>query len=371
MAVMAAVSLILAAGCSKSPSGSTSSSSSSSSTAGSAIKLAGSISFNDANLAKLRDVLKSAMAGKNLSSVNIAMIVNVAADYWDAGRIGFAQGCKELGIPSSRCTFYAPPDGQLTEQLSELETLRSQGITGFTVSAIDPSAITSPIHSAVTHGVDVIAIDSPLPNTDAASLYLGTPNTQAGFEAGTAMKEVLGGKGKVVILVGSLTAANATQRIAGFEQAIAGTHITVIQKINDNLSAATAQTDAETALSNNPDVNGLYGVYSYDGPALAQAVVSAGKGNQVKVICDDSDTQTLNFIDQGVIAGSVVQQPWQQGYMGAYLLAAEHVLGKAKTMAIVKPFLSSDGSTLSSGVGLITRSDITAYESLLAKLGIN
>lgn len=368
IAALAAATLTLATACSKSAAGGTSSAPASS---GAKITLKGSTTFNDANLAKLRDALKQAMAGKNLSGVNIAMVVNVAADYWDAGRIGFAKGCSELGIPSSRCTFYAPPDGQLTEQLSELETLRSQGITGFTVSAIDPSAIASPIHNAATHGVNVIAIDSPLPNTDAASLYLGTPNTQAGFEAGEAMKQVLGGKGKVVILVGSLTAANATQRIAGFEKAIAGTHITVIQKINDNLSAATAQTDAETALSNNPDVNGLYGVYSYDGPALAQAVQSAGKTATVKIVCDDSDTQTLNFINHGVIAGSVVQQPWQQGYMGAYLLAAEHVLGTAKTMAIVKPYLESDGTTLSSGVGLVTSSDMNSYESLLATLGIN
>jgi ribose transport system substrate-binding protein len=36
------------------------------------------------------------------------------------------------------------------------------------------------------------------------------------------MKQVPGGKGKVAILVGSLTASNATQRIAGFEAALKG-----------------------------------------------------------------------------------------------------------------------------------------------------
>ena len=97
----------------------------------------------------------------------------------------------------------------------------------------------------------------------------------------------------MAILVGSLTAANATQRIAGFEQAIAGTSIQVVQKVNDNLSASTAQSDAETILANNPDVNGLYGVYSYDGPALAQAVQSAKKTGQVSIVSDDSDAQTL------------------------------------------------------------------------------
>ncbi len=219
-------------------------------------------------------------------------------------------------------------------------------------------------------GIGVLAIDSPLPGTAAASLYLGTPNYTAGFTAGTAMKQVLGGKGQVAILVGSLTAANATQRIAGFEAALKGTSITVVQKVNDNLQAATAPSDAEPILANNPSVNGLYGVYSYDGPALAQAVQSAGKTSTVKIISDDSDTQTLGFISSGVISGTVVQMPYEQGYTGAYILAAEKVLGTAATRAIIKPYLSADGFTLSSGVGLVTQSDLSSYNSLLSSLGI-
>ncbi|WP_327690916.1 hypothetical protein OG870_13720 [Streptomyces sp. NBC_00461] len=65
--------------------------------------------------------------------------------------------------------------------------------------------------------------------------------------------------------------------------------------------------DAETILANNPDVNGLYGVHSYDGPALAQAVTSAGKSGSVHIVSDDSDAQTLKFIKSGVIFGTVVQ----------------------------------------------------------------
>lgn len=368
-AVSAIALLTLTAACSKSASGSSGSSAASQNSAGHAITLSGSVTFNQANLAKLDAALKSAMAGKSMSAVNIAMVVNVAADYWKAGQVGFRKGCSDLGIASSKCTFFAPPDGKLTEQTSELETLRSQGITGYSISAIDPASAKGTIGTDVKHGISVLAIDSPLPGT-AATLYLGTPNYEAGFKAGTAMKQVLGGKGKVAILVGSLTAANATQRIAGFEAALKGTGITVAQKVNDNLSAATATSDAETILSNNPDVNGLYGVYSYDGPALAQAVSSAGKTSTVHIICDDTDAQTLKFIQSGVISGTVVQMPYEQGYTGAYILAADKVLGQAATMAIVKPYLASDGSTLSSGVGLVTKSDLSDYQSLEAKLGI-
>ncbi len=341
------------------------------SSAAAAPALSGSLTFNQGNLAKLDAALAAALKGKPLSAVNIAMVVNVAADYWKAGQVGFLAGCKALGLPSSKCTYFAPPNGKLTEQDSELETLLSQGITGYSISAIDPASAKGTIATDMGKGVFVLPIDSPLPGTAAAGLYLGTPNTEAGYQAGLAMKQLLNGTGKVAVLVGSLTAANATQRIAGFEQAIAGTNITVVQKVNDNLSASTAQSDAETILANNPDVNGLYGVYSYDGPALATAVQSAHKVGSVSIVSDDSDAQTLSFINSGVIGGTVVQMPYQQGFTGAYILAAEKVLGSAATMAIIKPYLSSDGYTLSSGVGLVTKSDISSYNSLLTSLGIS
>ena len=373
-ACAAALLVASAAACSKNASGGSSApavGTSGSSGSSAPAALAGSVTFNQDNLAKLDAALKSALAGKDLSGVNIAMVVNVAADYWKAGQVGFQKGCSDLGLSGSKCTYFAPPNGKLTEQNSEMETLRSQGITGYAISAIDPTSAAGTIHTDVQHGISVLAIDSPLPGTDAASLYLGTPNYTAGQQAGEAMKQVLGGKGKVAVLVGSLTAANATQRIQGFEDALKGTDITVVQKVNDNLQAATATSDAETILANNPDVNGLYGVYSYDGPALAQAVQSAGKSSSVHIVSDDSDAQTLGFIKSGVISGTVVQMPYQQGYTGAYILAAEKVLGKDATMAIIKPYLESDGSTLSSGVGLVTSADLSAYQALETQLGIS
>src|SRR5215472_17570446 len=92
-----------------------------SSTAAAAPALSGSIGFNQDNLAKLDAALGAAMKGKPLTSVNIAMVVNVAADYWKAGQVGFLAGCKALGLPSNKCTYFAPPNGKLTEQTSELE----------------------------------------------------------------------------------------------------------------------------------------------------------------------------------------------------------------------------------------------------------
>lgn len=367
---VAAVGLALACaatGCSKTGAGGSPAADTPKGTSAAARSIKGDIAFNDVNLAKLDVALKAALAGKNVSKLHEAMVVNVAVDYWNAGKTGFNKGLSDLGVKG---TYQAPANGRLDQQLSIIQTLRGQGITGMSVSAIDPTAIKAPIASANRAGIPVLAIDSPLPAEDGADLYLGTPNYEAGQKAGAAMKQALGGKGQVVILVGSLTASNAVERIQGFEDALKGSDIKVVQKLSDGMDASKALSNAQTAFQTNPNINGLYGVYSYDGPSAGQAVQAAGKSGRIKIISDDSDPQTLKFVKSGVIQATVLQQPYQQGYTGAYLLAAFKVLGKDATLKLVKPYLESDGTTLSSGVGLVTQANLAAYQAKLTQLGI-
>ena len=175
------------------------------------------------------------------------------------------------------------------------------------------------------------------------------------------MKQVLGGTGKVAILVGSLTAANATQRIAGFE---AGARRAPTSR-SSRRSTTTCQASHRARRTRRPSwrTTRTSTACTACTPTTARRsprpCKSAGKTGTVTIVSDDSDAQTLGFIKSGVISGTVVQMPYEQGYTGAYILAAEKVLGKAATMAIVKPYLSSDGFTLSSGVGLVTKSDLS------------
>src|SRR3954465_3150664 len=127
------------------------------------VTIKGDISFNDANLAKLDAALKTALASKDLSKLNQAMVVNVAVDYWNAGKIGFNKGLSDL---KTKGVYQAPANGRLDQQLSILPTLRGRGIPGLSVSAIDPTAIKAPITSANKAGIPVLAIDSPLPKED-------------------------------------------------------------------------------------------------------------------------------------------------------------------------------------------------------------
>jgi ribose transport system substrate-binding protein len=312
--------------------------------------------FDNTKEIGLRNALVAAMKGKSLSAVNTWMVVNILATYWVAGKQGDAQAAKELGIAAH---FEGPSQGQLATQVSEFETLASTGASGYFTSVIDPKSEGSILNKAVAKGIDVVAIDSPVPPADAKTFtFIGTPNVTAGVAAGQAMMKALPNGGDVAILVGSLTATNVIQRTQGFMQAIKGSKIKVVATENDNGVAATASSNAAAVIAAHPTLKGIYGEYSYDGPAAAVAVKGKGDIGKISVVADDNEPGTITGLQNGSVVASILQQPYMQGYLGAYVTAAMKVLGSAKVAAIIKPFETA--GVISTGVGTLTKANLSA-----------
>ena len=329
--------------------------------------------FNDTAMFGLRDALIKAMAGKSLSSVDTWEVVNILATYWVAGQEGNAAASKEMGVAAH---YEGPPQGQITTQVSMYETLAATGATGYFTSVINPTSEGAIINKAVAKGLDVVAIDSPVPTKYANTfVYIGTENYAAGQAAGAAMKKALPNGGDVAIITGSLTALNALQRIAGFKAALAGSNIKIVSTENDNGSAAQAAANSDTVIASDANLKGMYGVYSYDGPAAAVAVKAKGDIGKIEVVADDNEPGTITGLKNGSVYASIIQQPFMQGYLGTYITAAMHVLGRSAVATIMKPFLTSPGTStntpvISTGVGTLTKANLAAdlaYNAAIAK----
>lgn len=330
--------------------------------------IVGSSSFNDASLKALTTKIQTAIGSKSLSDVKIAMITNGNASYWNEAKAGWNDAMKWLGGKGATGEFTEPTSSTASVQVSLLETLTSQGYTGWGVSAVTSDSVTTPIAQAVAKGVSVVAYDSPLPSAK-TQLYIGTPNTTAGCDAGKAMTQAIG-SGDVVAISGSLTAANTQQRIAGFEQC-AGSGVKVVQTLNDNQDVNTAVSDLQAAIQANPNIKGIYAVYSYDGGAAGQAVQASGNNGKITIVSDDGESNTVGDVKSGLIAASILQRPYYQGYMLAYVLAADKALGESATMALVKPYFdSTGGNTLSTGVGVMTQANINDFLTFWNGIGL-
>ena len=82
-----------------------------------------------------------------------------------------------------------------------------------------------------------------------------------------------------------------------------------------------AQANVRNALEKYPDLDALVGLWSYNTPAIVKVVEEKGIAGEVKIVGFDEEDVTLDAVEQGVVAATVVQQPYEFGYRSIRALA--------------------------------------------------
>lgn len=247
----------------------------------------------------------------------VAFVTNNVSDFWRIAKAGVQAGEKDFKV---KCDFRMPAQGTSAEQKQIIEDLLVKGVTGIAISPRDPANQTDVLNQAAA-SVNLICMDSDAPQSKRLC-YVGTDNYKAGLAAGEEIKKALPDGGKVVLFVGTLDAQNATDRRKGILDAVKGSKVRVIGTLTDNTDHTKAKSNVEDAMVKHSDVAGFMGLWSYNGPAIAEAVKSAGKTGKIKIVCFDEDVSTLQGIKDGVVFSTVVQKPYQFGYESMRILAA-------------------------------------------------
>ena len=252
-------------------------------------------------------------ASKNL---RLAFVTNNASDFWTIARKGTEKADTELDDVTVE--FKIPSDGTAAEQKRLLDDLLSKGVEGIAVSPVDPENQTQLINDTAKR-VLVVTQDSDAPKSDRA-FYVGTDNVAAGRQAGGLIKEALPQGGKIMVFVGKLDARNAQERLQGIREALQGSNVTIVDVRTDDTDRVRAKSNVSDTLVRYPDVVALVGLWSYNGPAILNAVKDANKTGQVKIIAFDEEDETLAGVKQGAIFATVVQQPYEFGYQAIKLM---------------------------------------------------
>lgn len=247
----------------------------------------------------------------------LAFVTNNASDFWIIARKGTEKAAKDN--PNIEVEFRIPSDGTAAEQQRVVDDLLAKGIQGIAISPVDPANQTPMLNRAASQTL-VVTQDSDAPNSNRVC-YIGTDNVEAGRQAGQLVKEALPNGGKIMVFVGVLDAENARQRYQGLKEALAGSNVSIIDVRTDNTDRVRAKSNASDTLVNNPDIAGMVGLWSYNGPAILAAVKEANKTDKVKIIAFDEEDETLNGIKEGAIYATVVQQPFEFGLRSMELMS--------------------------------------------------
>ena len=249
--------------------------------------------------------------------LKLAFVTNNSADFWTIARRGVEKADAELADVEAE--FRLTADGTAADQQRIVDDLLTKGVDGIAISPVDPQNQTALINAAAKRSL-VFTQDSDAPQTE-RTCYIGTDNVAAGRQAGMLIREAIPEGGSIMLFVGKLDARNAQERVQGIKEAIAGSTIKIIDVRTDDVDDVRAKANAADTLVRYPDIKGLVGLWSYNGPAILNAVREANKIGRVKIITFDEADETLRGVSEGAIHATVVQQPFEFGYLAITRMA--------------------------------------------------
>jgi ribose transport system substrate-binding protein len=256
--------------------------------------------------------LTFAMGASAADKKTLAFVVNVPSDFWKAAEAGVKKAQAEL--PNYDLELKYPEQGAAAIQQRLMDDLIAGGVAGIIVSAVDPKTESDYLNK-VGGKIALFTTDSDAPQTSRV-VYIGSSNVLAGQQAGQIMLKAMPDGGKCMGYVGLLGADNAKERIQGVKDTIKGSKVELVDVRGDDGDQTRAKRNVEDTLTAHPEINCMVGFYSYNTPAIYQALKEAGKLNQIKIIGFDGDPVTLGGVKEGSIAGTVVQQPFEWAYQG-------------------------------------------------------
>jgi ribose transport system substrate-binding protein len=214
-----------------------------------------------------------------------------------------------------------PPQADVADQNARIEANIGRQPDGLAVACLDRATNVQLMNEAVTAGINVINFNS---FCDDAFPFIGPKSSeQDGYDLGQYLAEALGGKGKVAILSGSLTASDHVERITGFKKALEAfpeMEIVFEQPDDDILEQAVSLT--ENMLQAHPDIAGIFGSNASNPIGAARAVKNAGKSGEVVIVGMDDLPEAVDFVCDGTIAALKAQRQWDMGYWAVKYMVA-------------------------------------------------
>jgi ribose transport system substrate-binding protein len=248
-------------------------------------------------------------------------------EHWLKVKAGTEDKAKELG--NVDLSFNAPPGKvDANVQLQMVEDAITRQMQAILLAPLDRDALNPGIEKAKQAGIKVIIIDSAV-STENYDAFLATDNGAAGRTAADELAKLINGQGKIAIVNAQAGAGTAMLRENNFRDQITQKYpnITIVGtqfSDGDKTKALNITTDFMTA---NPDLAGIYATNEGSTVGAGNAIKQAGKTGVIKFVGFDWSADTKGLIERGVLQGSMVQNPYQMGYLGVQA-AVDLIQGK-------------------------------------------
>lgn len=267
----------------------------------------------------LAGVMHSAPASAADATIPI-IVKDTTSFYWQIVLAGARKAGKDLGVNVPELGAQAETD--VNGQISILENAVAGNPAAVVIAPTEAKALGKPIDEAASK-VKVIGIDSSA-ESKAFTSFLTTDNVQGGRVAADGLAAAIGAanggkvEGKVALITALPGAGSLEQRAQGFKEQLKAKYPgleLVADKYADG-QATTGLNIATDLITANPDIKGIFASNLIMAQGVGQAIAENSLAGKVALIGFDSDEKLIKFLNDGVISGLVVQDPYRMGYDG-------------------------------------------------------
>jgi len=288
----------------------------------------------------------------------VFVAANVQLPYWQSAGAGFS---KAAGLMKVRADFVGPQTYDAKAERDALDEAVQKKATGILLAVTDPDVLKDSVNKAIAAGIPVITLDSDAPASKRL-FFIGTNNYQVGFTGGLRLAQELKGKGNAVVFT-MPNQPNLQDRLHGYRDALEKTPNVKIMRVVDIQGDPRIAFDTTTQIigKEKDKVDAFVCLEAQSGKEVANVLSSYHVTGKV-VMAMDTDPETLEWIQKGVIAATIAQKPYTMAFVGVQMLDDLH----HNKLPSLETDWSKDSfapipSFVDTGSGLIDKSNVDSY----------
>jgi len=244
---------------------------------------------------------------------------DTTSPYWQAVLAGARKAGQDLGV--NVIELGAQSESDVSGQISILAKAVASNPVAIVIAPAEFAALGKPIDEAAKK-VKIIGIESAA-DTKAMTSLLATDNLNAGRVAADALavaitKSYADTEGDVVMITSMPGVPSLDQRAKGFKEVVIAKYKALditAEKVADG-KPATVLGIMNDLIANTGDLRGVFVSDPTTAQAVSQAVVEKKTNDKINIVGVGSDEKLVKFLQDDVITGLVVEDPFRMGYEG-------------------------------------------------------
>lgn len=290
---------------------------------------------------------------------SIALVPGGPHPYFAAWEQAGADAARDFKLKAA--DYKVPQKWELSQQNQLLESSLAQGYNGFVIFPGDPVGSVSTVDELSSNDAPVVAAGGCFKDPSAAAFCLGTDTGNSAYLGTKELIRVMGsGKKRILHLTGFLVDPNTQLRIDAVKKAADESGNEVVQVIADIDAPEPAEEKINAYLAAHAgEVDGIIASAWVPSVVAANSLRRIGD-KRIRMVAIDHDEVVLKAIKDGFLDGTMIQNPYGQGYVGSFAVDKLRSGCKVKENA---PFKSNalTARFIDSGTAFIDAAKVDTY----------